>query len=285
MNENIKYFRRLDAVAKQIVDDGSADADTAAAFRTATMELASQYSNPEHALKQLYAGDSELSSLLRQAVAIVTKDDDGGDEIIEKARSRDGATGAHGLAAALSEHLIDRLDHLRRKHGFEKKESTPMESIEKLKAERKQKLLAIGKAVGDVAMAKIMVAGNDARGISKEEYTEIVTVAAQRIYPNDRPDSAFSKRFSDTGPDGVWLRKGYNVVKLDAMNEGNDHTESSEAYDELTVKADEYRKAHPELSQAQAFSKVFTNPANAKLASKAHVRPSAPAGGAYPHPR
>jgi len=48
-----------------------------------------------------------------------------------------------------------------------------MESIEMLKAERKQKLLAIGKSAGAVEMAKILVADDSAHGLSETEYTEI----------------------------------------------------------------------------------------------------------------
>lgn len=40
------------------------------------------------------------------------------------------------------------------------------------------------------------------------------------------------------------------------------------AYDELETKAAEYRKANPSLSLAQAFAKVYTDPANVKLAQK-----------------
>jgi hypothetical protein len=194
-------------------------------------------------------------------------------------------TGAHGLGAAVMDHALERLDHLRRKHGFEKKESTPMQSIEMLKAERTEKLLAIGKAGGAVAMAKILVADNDSHGIDESTYTQILTEHAQKLYPDKAPDSAFATVFSDTSADGVMLRKAHAVMKLDAMHEGNDHTKRSEAYDELTVKAAELRKTQPSLTEAQAFAKVFTNPANAKLAASAHRRPTAPVGGAYAFPR
>jgi hypothetical protein len=221
---------------------------------------------------------TEFDEYMQKHVTVI----DDADIEIAKARPRDSATGAHGLAAALSEHLIDRLDHLRRKHGFEKKESLPMESIEKLKAERTEKLLAIGSAAGAVAMAKILVADNDAHGIDESEYTRIVTEHATKLYPGSTPDSAFAKVFSDNGPDGTLLRKAHAVVKSDAMNVGNDHTESSEAYDELTVKAAELRKTQPSLSEAQAFEKVFTDPKNSVLSAKAHRRPSPTTSFAFP---
>jgi hypothetical protein len=298
MNVNTEYFERLHDVAKRIVDGGSADADLAAALRTATLELASRYSDPTHALKQLYSAETELGDLLRKAVAIVTKDDDDDDDTEEfaKARNRD-YVGAQGLGAAVMDHALDRLDHLRRKHGFEKTESTPMESIEKLKADRTENLLAIGKAGGAVAMAKIINADNDAHGLSEAEYTAILTQHAQKLFPDKTPDSAFAKLFADNGPDGVLLRKAHNVVKLSAFdvqptmvggvgatNEANDD-EQSEASRQLGEMAERLRATSPWLGADQAFARVFENPANAKLAGKAHRRPSAPPGGAYPMPR
>ena len=41
----------------------------------------------------------------------------------------------------------------------------------------------------------------------------------------------------------------------------------------LNAKAAELRKSHPELTEAQAFAKVYTDPANAELA-KAERRAS-----------
>jgi hypothetical protein len=40
------------------------------------------------------------------------------------------------------------------------------------------------------------------------------------------------------------------------------------AYGELMQKAEEYRNAHPELSIAQAFAKIFTAPDNRELAKR-----------------
>jgi hypothetical protein len=211
-------------------------------------------------------------------------------------RERD-YVGAHGLGAAVMDHALDRLAHLRRRGGFEKKESTPMESIEELKAERTENLLAIGKAGGAVAMAKIINADGDAHGLSEEEYTRILTEHAQKLFPDKTPDSAFAKLFADTGPDGTVLRKAHALTKLspfdiqptmatgpDAMHEAND-SERSEASRQIGEMAERLRATSPWLGADQAFARVFTDPANAKLASRAHVRPSAPAGGAYAFPR
>jgi hypothetical protein len=47
------------------------------------------------------------------------------------------------------------------------------------------------------------------------------------------------------------------------------------AYGELMVKAEEYRAAHPELSVAQCFEKIYTDPANIEIAKRERVE-SAP---------
>jgi hypothetical protein len=47
------------------------------------------------------------------------------------------------------------------------------------------------------------------------------------------------------------------------------------AYDELMAKAEEYRNAHPELTEAQAFCKVFTDPVNRELAKRERIESAA----------
>ena len=44
-------------------------------------------------------------------------------------------------------------------------------------------------------------------------------------------------------------------------------TQRDNALDALKAKAAELRKAHPELSESQAFAKVYTDPANRALAA------------------
>jgi hypothetical protein len=51
---------------------------------------------------------------------------------------------------------------------------------------------------------------------------------------------------------------------------------SDKAYDEFLAKAAEYRKLHPELSEAQAFDKVYTDPANVTLAKRERMESAAP---------
>jgi hypothetical protein len=52
-----------------------------------------------------------------------------------------------------------------------------------------------------------------------------------------------------------------HVEKRDGVTDGS-------AYRELQAKAAELRKAHPELSEAQAFTKVYSDPGNRDLAKR-----------------
>jgi hypothetical protein len=282
MNKFSEYFKRP-------TSREHAQRATTALAKSVGVILASD-DGDESKQKALAETFAEFDDYMQKHVTI-----DDADEIA-KARSAHG--GLHGLGAAVTEHLIDRLSRLRQQHDFEKTAKDHSMDIEKLKAERTENLLAIGKAGGAVAMAKILVADNDAHGIDESEYTQIVTEHAQKLYPDKTPDSAFAKLFSDTSADGVLLRTAHAIVKaapfdiqptmvggLDAQNAANDSTESSEAYAQLEAMAQKMRVASPELSAAQAFERIFTDRRNAGLAAKAHVRPTAPVGGAYPFPR
>jgi hypothetical protein len=95
-----------------------------------------------------------------------------------------------------------------------------MDNIEKLTAERTENLLKIGKSGGAVAMAKVLVADDDAHGITEPEFTQILTEHAQKLYPAKSPDSAFAAVFSDNGADGVMLRKAHAVVRASQFAAG-----------------------------------------------------------------
>jgi hypothetical protein len=64
--------------------------------------------------------------------------------------------------------------------------------------------------------------------------------------------------------------KSFSVAEVHAPVHAASGTVSGggTAYDQLNAKASEYRKAHPELelTQEQAFSKIFVDPANRELA-------------------
>ena len=168
------------------------------------------------------------------------------------------------------------------------KETSNMDSFEKMVKDR-----------GIVAVAKTMVDEQRAYGIDETKFTQLATEHAQRLYPNDRPDTAFAKLFSGNGPDGVVLRKAHAIAKaagpmfdVTIVHPGDEtyrtvnDTESSEAYQTLQSLADKlHAAATGKMTKEQAFAAAFTDPANRELAQKAHRTPTAPANGAYPFPR
>jgi DNA-binding ferritin-like protein len=286
MNGNIEFYRRLHKIAEQIVDDGSADADAAAALKTATLELASRYSNPQYALETIYSGDTELSKALRAAVAIVTKDDadDDADEIAKAAR--DAHSGQHGLGAAIVQHLLDRLDGLRRQHGFTKAKEQPTMSL----IESFQNVAKTHGVPGVVEIAKNIDEKQKSLGLTEEEFCKLIDTAARVTHP-ELGASAFEKVFEHNPV----LAKAVSVIKagpfdiqptmvggVDATHEANDD-EQSEAARQLGEMAEKLRATSPWLSADQAFARVFENPKNGTLAAKMHRRPSATTS--YPFPR
>jgi hypothetical protein len=283
MNMNIEHFRHLHAVAKQIVDDGSADAALAAALKSATLKLAERYSNPEYALKQLYAGETELSKDLRQAFAIVGKYGDD-DEIIEKASRTRDYVGAQGLASAIMDHALDRLSSLRQQHGFEKtaKKDAPMDSIHSIMKS------------GGIASVCAAIVAKGSTSVSEEEIVSAVGKIAVERWPELSEAQGFTRIYTASSDEARVLQKAITIAKLSpfdiqptmvgglaAQNEAND-SEQSEASRQLGEMAEKLRAASPWLSADQAFARVFENPKNAVLAAKAHRRPSATTSFAFP---
>jgi hypothetical protein len=139
-----------------------------------------------------------------------------GDDAVTKA-DRDRRTGHHSLAAAVVEHALDNLDHLRRKHGFEKsatKEST---------MDREQELTSILKRDGglETLCKSILDDGADrvidGGAISEAEFVEAVTKHAGARFPNEAADVAFSKLFSASTSEATLLRKAHRAVRNSAF--------------------------------------------------------------------
>jgi hypothetical protein len=208
-------------------------------------------------------------------------DDDELDEVITKAL-RDHHQGHHSLSAALVQHLHDRLERRRERHGYTKrKESSPMD--------RTTELRAIAKAGGIIAVAKAIIDENRNYGISEHEFVALATEHAKAQHPGLTEAQAFAKLYQI--PE-VW--RACNVLKsmpfqvdltplvvggVDATHEAINNTESSEAYAQLKQIG---RDRWPTASEAQQFANAFTDPANATLAQKAHRRPSATTSYEFP---
>jgi hypothetical protein len=183
--------------------------------------------------------------------------------------------------AAALQHLLHKPSGqalLRRMHKAAEqteKETPPMTSHSEF-------VQSVVKQYGIVALAKSMVKDQKAYGLDEHEFTKLATEHAQCLYPNDRPDVAFSKLYQSEES----VRRACQIATKahtldvmvvggpDAMHEAINDTEQSEAYQQLVDMAEKLRAESPFLSTGQAFARVFENPKHAALASKAHVRPS-----------
>jgi ribosomal protein L20A (L18A) len=261
--------------------------------------------------------------------------------------------GPHELAASLVQHLHDRLDRHRSRHGYTKSaKEQPMDTLHSIMKD------------GGIAGTCAAIVAKGTTTITQDEIVEAVSKVAHERYPELSSAQAFAKVYSDQGAEGRVLRSAINVAKAslaetmlgpglpvtvvgnqaaqdvdnateaeaaraelmrigrkqwprsskneiferafsDPRNativarlyqrptptsiypmpnewlagDGSQDTKADRseatAYDELMRKAEEYRSAHPELSEAQAFEKVFTAPANRELAKRERIE-SAP---------
>lgn len=129
--------------------------------------------------------------------------------------------------------------------------------------------------------------------VTEHEFTEMLMEHAKvNKIAGESDAAAFARIFS--APESIDIRRAHvickstptNVVDLKpaqvSHNDAVDGEDSAAAYEKLQKMAIELQRSSPGLSEAQAFSKVFTDPANAALSEKAHRRPSATTNYAFP---
>jgi hypothetical protein len=146
---------------------------------------------------------------------------------------------------------------------------------------------SILKDCGPVSFCKAIVDRGRAPCTENELVTVLSKDAAERFsMPGDR---AFSKLYEAE----IVVRQACAIAKamplvadLEPLMVGGtaaqDLNDPSAAIAQLREIG---RDRWPTASEAQQFARAMTDPTLVKLAAKAHVRPSAPAGGAYPFPR
>jgi hypothetical protein len=157
-----------------------------------------------------------------------------------------------------------------------------------LESERHSKLRAVVKSHGITALAEGIIADGPS-GIDEAELVQLGTEDAQRAYPDLLPAQAFEKVYMAD----VNLREALALCKtasaapyfdLQPVFVGGDAAldvdDPSEAIAQLTALG---RQKWPTASEAEAFERAFTDPANAELARRAYRRPSATS--VYPMPR
>jgi hypothetical protein len=143
-----------------------------------------------------------------------------------------------------------------------KRKDKPMtwETLEKFVKSDDGYMLEFCKSITDI--------GNKMQ-LSEEQFTKLATAAAQRDYPNDRPDQAFSKFFQSNEV----VRRAHAVVKGMALiipvSVGNQDVDDPEdALEQLQELAAEQHRRQPEMSLDKCFAKIYSDPANVSLAQK-----------------
>jgi hypothetical protein len=145
---------------------------------------------------------------------------------------------------------------------------------------------SVVKQYGIVALAKSMVQDQKSYGLDEHQFTQLATEHAQRVYPNDRPDVAFSKLYQseESVRRACAIAKSMPfVVSLEPVQVGAEDAQAvndpSEAIAQLKQLG---RDKWPTATEAQQFANAFTDPVNATLAAKAHRRPSATTNYEFP---
>jgi hypothetical protein len=199
--------------------------------------------------------------------------------------------GHHALANSLIQHLHDRLDERRREaHGYQKsatKDGPPMTSHTEFVRD-------VVKQYGIVALAKSMVKDQKAYGLDEHTFTQLATEHAARLYPNDRPDSAFSKLYEseESVRRAMQISKSTMpyVVDPEPLVVSGERARGGDVNVDDPAEAIAHlkelgRRRWPTASEAEQFANALTDPdpVNRKLAARAHVRPSPMTS--YPFPR
>ena len=111
--------------------------------------------------------------------------------------------------------------------------------------------------------------------ITEHELTEKIFEYAQHDRrPNESEAQAFARHFAGPSPEALMFRKAVAVAKSAAARPDSDDDEAAaRAYRALQRMADRLRARHPNLSEAQSFERVFTDPMNKRFADQAHQRP------------
>jgi hypothetical protein len=215
--------------------------------------------------------------------------DGGNDHAASKIADLLVESGKHPDRRAALDHLL----HTARGAAMLRRLRKQQEDFTAMSTTPEQKLSDIVKRVGITALAKAIVDEDSAFSIDEHQLTALTIEAAKRDNPDLSDAQAFAKVFTAQDEGGVILRKAFHVVKtagaapyfdLKPMfvsgEDALDVDDPAKAIAQLTAIG---RQKWPTAPEAEAFERAFTDPANAKLAAKAHRRPAPTTS--YPWPR
>jgi hypothetical protein len=132
------------------------------------------------------------------------------------------------------------------------------------------------KGMGIERVAKAICDLGDGSRITEKELVEAITEHGKRLHPSMKADQAFTKVFTSQDEAGIVFRKAVQLCKdmprmtiMPVVTGNNDvDDDDSDAIEALDALAEEQRRRSPEMSKAQAFAKVYSDPANLRLAQK-----------------
>jgi len=147
-----------------------------------------------------------------------------------------------------------------------------------------ENLRDLAKRVGVAAIAAEIIKSDSAYSITEHELTDLVTEQAKRDYPHLSEAQAFTRAFTEPSEAGTVLRKAFAVVKAAGaapyfdlkplVVDGKDAQDVDDPAKAIAQLQELGRQKWPTASEAEQFTRAFDDPANAKLAAKAHRRPS-----------
>jgi hypothetical protein len=103
------------------------------------------------------------------------------------------------------------------------------------------------------------------REVGEAGFTRMIEKYSKTVHPTLTKEQAFTKVFLADDDEGRAIRHAWQIAK---QSIAADEPSDDDALDELETLAAEERRRNPKLSKAQAFAKVYTDPANARLASR-----------------
>jgi hypothetical protein len=162
---------------------------------------------------------------------------------------------------------------------------SPMSSIESL-----QNIVKAHGVAGVVEIAKNITDAEKSYSITEEEFVKLIDTAARAAHP-ELGARAFEKVYEHNPV----LAKAIAVIKAGLAEQllsggmpvqvvgGEDAQDVDNPQAALEALHELGRKLYPQLTEAQAFAKVFEDPKHAALAAKAHRRPAPTTS--FPFPR
>jgi hypothetical protein len=130
---------------------------------------------------------------------------------------------------------------------------------------------AMNSANDDTEQSAVLLATKEIQRIGREKFPFLsADQQFARVFEDKNYSALAAQAHRRPGPTTV-----YAMPKAAAYTKSDSAPNADSAYAELMLKAEAYRSAHPELSVAQCFEKIYTNRANIELAKRERIE-SAP---------